>query len=316
MPYKDLDIKDILQLKKSPCDVFMFLPSGKQVIICKQDNLVNKTLLDKYSKNEKVEIKVKSSDYPRVIQQGLENKAFIIKESLKDKQFINRTKRLKIEMASFAISRAMVGILGISETILDLADDTFGSVIHTLDKIPSLKTILYDLELKGDYFVKKGLIMNYICIDIISKTKWNADHVRKNFSMACLLHDYTINDKRYLKNFDEKEAKGIEGQKKWQRFLSHSEKEAKTLSEHHEIPVEVINLIRYHHINLDGTGFPENKVNDLTFFSQVFNVSHSLAIEILEEGPTKKTVAGYFYQLSQNIKEQYKHILGPFSYIM
>jgi HD-GYP domain-containing protein (c-di-GMP phosphodiesterase class II) len=311
MEYIQIDIKDVIDLHESPCDVFLFLPGGKKVTICRKGNDVNRELLDKYSQNENVEIKVLKSDYSNVAQKKLEEKANKIAESLRDKQFINRKRRINVELSSFALSRAILSTTGISETSMDLADESYCSILYTLEKVPTLKMILSELDKKGEFFVTKSLIMNYLCIYVLGKTKWNDENSRKNLSLACILHDYTLKDKKVVTE------KAEDLDQKLQKIRdSHAELEAKELEKHHAIPLEVINIIKFHHHFLDGSGARLSSSIKLNYYSQIFNIAHQLAVEILEKGANKNTLTGFFYNLSQKTDERFKPIVDSFSYIL
>ncbi|EQC46680.1 hypothetical protein [Bacteriovorax sp. Seq25_V] len=313
--FKELKLSDIEGLKQSPCNIYLTMLSGKSIIISSEGNLVNIDLIKKYNEKDEVKILVLKTDYQKLLNARISQKVIDMKDKLSDKQWINRLQRFDNELNSVAMVRAMVSIIGLSEATLELIDGTIDSTLYTFEKIPSLKTILADICGRGDFFLQKALIINYLSVYAISKTPWNNSSTRSKLSMASFLHDFKTDKIDFiLKGLPVDSSYDLRQQ--YEKFKTHSEDEFRSLVKVNDVPDDVAKIVRLHHVDLDGTGFPVNEVGQLNPLSQIFNISHGFALALLDQGYSKKSYSGYYYDLSGRILEKYKDSLDPFSYLL
>lgn len=313
--YKELNLAALEDLVECPCNIYLVLPSGKRLIIGQQGNLINLKMIEKYQEKDEVKVLVSKEDYPIVLEKRIAKKVEIMKERLSEKQWVNRLQRFDNELNSIAMIRASASLLGINETTLTLVEDAMDSTLYSLEKIPSLKTILADICGRGDFFLQKALMINYLAIYAIQKSPWNNEATRNKLSMAAFLHDFKTTDENFIKNPVDDEA-SADQRMLYDNFSKHAEEEFQILSQINTVPDDVTKIVRYHHVDLDGTGFPMTEVGKLNPLCQTFNISHNLAVALIKEGFSKKAYSGYFYDLSGRILEKYKDSLDPFSYIL
>lgn len=313
--YRELNLTALEDLVESPCNIYLVLPSGKRLVISQEGNLINLKMIKKYQDKQEVKVLVHTDDYPIVVRKRIEKKVEIMKERLSEKQWINRVQRFDNELNSIAMIRASASLLGINDTTLELVEDAMESTLYSFEKIPSLKTILGDICGRGDFFLQKALMINYLAIFAIQKSPWNNEATRNKLSMAAFLHDFKTTDINLIKSKLDQNASDEE-KKLFEDFMKHSESEYQILSKINEVPDDVTKIVRYHHVDVDGTGFPLTEVGKLSPLSQTFNISHNLAVVLINEGFSKKSYSGYFYDLSGRILEKYKDSLDPFSYIL
>lgn len=313
--YRELNLTALEDLVECPCNIYLVLPSGKRLVIGQLGNLINLDMIKKYQEKEDVKVLVHAEDYPIVLEKRIAKKVEIMKERLSDKQWVNRLARFDNELNSIAMIRASASLLGINETTLTLVEDAMDSTIYSLEKIPSLKTILADICGRGDFFLQKALMINYLSIYALQKSPWNNEATRNKLSMAAFLHDFKTTDEKFIKDPATDES-SVDVKKAYEEFSKHAELEYQVLAKINEVPDDVTKIVRFHHVDLDGTGFPMTEVGKLAPLSQTFNIAHNLAVVLIKEGFSKKSYSGYFYDLSGRILEKYKDSLDPFSYIL
>jgi len=313
--YRELNLSALEDLVECPCNIYLVLPSGKRLVIGQAGNLINLKMIEKYQEKDHVKVLVHVDDYPIVLERRIAKKVEIMKERLSEKQWINRVQRFDNELNSIAMIRASASLIGINETTLNLVDDAMESTLYSLEKIPSLKTILGDICGRGDFFLQKALMINYLSIYAIQKSPWNNEATRNKLSMAAFLHDFKTTDENFIKN-PVQEGASADQRMLFDEFEKHSEQEYQILTKIDAVPDDVTKIVRYHHVDLDGTGFPMTEVGKLAPLCQTFNIAHNLSVVLIKEGFSKKSYSGYFYDLSGRILDKYKDSLDPFSYIL
>ncbi len=313
--FTELKMSDIEGLKNSPCNIYLTMPSGKSIILSSEGNLVNIDLIRKYTDNNEVKILVLNQDYQKILDARITERINVMKLKLADKQWVNRIQRYDNELNSVAMVRAIISIMGIGDATLELLDETIESTLYTFEKIPSLKTILADICGRGDFFLQKALIINYISVFALSKTSWNNSATRSKLSMASFLHDFKTDKKNLILHGLAPEP-SFDLIQEYDKYTLHSQQEFQILANISEIPEDVAKIVRLHHVDLDGTGFPLSEIGQLTPMSQIFNISHGFAIALINGGYSKKSYSGYYYDLSGRILDKYKDSMDAFSYLL
>lgn len=314
--FKELEIKAVEDLHLSPCDIYLLMPSGKRLIISNSGNLINLEIIQKYAQNSQVKILVKACDYQKIIQARLNRKVEVMKQKLTNKQWVNRLSRFDNELNSIAMVRAMMNTFGMSELALTLVEETMESTLFSFEKIPSLKTILADICGRGDFFVQKALMINYLAVYALSKGPWNNESTRSKISMAAFVHDFHTKDVESIKNKYVEVGASVDLKMNYEKFMLHPESEYKHLQSLGTIPDDVSKIVRLHHVDLDGTGFPITEVSQLGPLSQTFNLAHNFSVHLIKNGYSKMNYSGYYYDISGRILSKYKESLDPFSYLL
>lgn len=130
-----------------------------------------------------------------------------------------------------------------------------------------------------------GILVN-ISTGISIQMDWNTDKTLEKFVYAAYLHDMALTnrpDLAKIMNFEELEAKKTElSEADYKLVLEHPAIAYRSLEDYKEIPPDVATIIKQHHENPKGTGFPTKMTfSKISPLSAVFIVAHDMTSYIL-----------------------------------
>jgi response regulator RpfG family c-di-GMP phosphodiesterase len=187
-----------------------------------------------------------------------------------------------------------------------------------------LRNLLSELKVQGkDSFNidHVGKIIN-VAMALYEKLDWKTDKIFEKIVLASYLHDHSIKSKPELikyKSLEEIDANQVSlGVQNYFTVFNHPEKSYSTLANLDNIHLDVLSMVRYHHEQPNGKGFP-NKIQytKLNALVSLFIAAHDF-VNYCEEsskvdiedfinkksevytGPIFKKILKAFYQLAND----------------
>lgn len=315
--YTKINIYKLQEFKESPCDVYAQLATGKILVICKKEMQISEKLVEKVASAEGCEILVKTSDYPLLHKDSAEKAFKMFRDDLQNNSFVDRAKRIGLEIDALKVVQLILTNVGISDYIIGMANETLDATLHTLDKNPTISSLIRYIFESEDIFSKKSLLINYIALATLSKTDWNNETNRKKLSLACFLCDYSITDSNLLMLTSEEEIEDIDKSDK-KTYLQHSTKEANKLSKNNAIPDDVIKIVEQHHETPELSGFPNHpQVSSIIPLSAVYILSQEFVFDLLKKDFNKSTIKTKLYEMKErnfsgHFEQVYKSLCANF----
>ena len=128
--------------------------------------------------------------------------------------------------------------------------------------------------------------MSYICTAIAKHTEWGSDSTVFKLSLACTMHDMTLDDDD-LARIESLTDPRLElfRPEQVEAFKNHPQEAAKLIKDSKEFPADVDFIVAQHHERPDGSGFPRGLMKlRIAPLSCVFILAHEFVNRIEEMG--------------------------------
>ncbi len=283
------------------CDVYLKLSELKYVKVVMRGSVnFYEEIIKKYENKKITDFYVKTSEYG-IFQQAIIDELFNIdiNELKKDP-----SKCLELSASVLVFARS----IGVTDFMVQAVNDNFNEILSETKSLKGLNGLLSLFQKNSDSpIAKHSHLTAVICYLIASKTAWANAQVKKNLSLASLLHDLEILDSpkchyefKYLNELSNDKAKAD--------YLNHPKKLALNLASLDQIPSDVINIILNHHEGIGELGFPLKKgSSQLSPVICLFITAHLFAIELCR--------LGYNFTKSYEALENIKVHLSTKSYL-
>ena len=190
--------------------------------------------------------------------------------------------------ASHQLVRESFKKLGVSEAALDLAKVVSDESLYV---IKEYKNVASDLFVKfcntSGYEYTKTLLIGFIASCILDGINWSSPAIKRKVNFAIMLRDITLTKEEFLK-LEEAEISGKYNDLS-KSILDHPTKINDMLSDKKWggwITQEVLTIIKQHHENPNGAGFPCKTTNT--------SISPLSAIEIIADKFVTMLIKGKF----------------------
>ena len=272
--YIPLDSQIFSNFKNSPCDIFIKLSDVKYVKILSLDDEQNpKQVIAKYTEKGVKELYIQVKDLN------------CFKEYFKEKLFTIDPNAPVVEQ-KLQIAESVMAVasdFGVSEFLIEGINSTFSEISDELNNDKKLKDILKNLkDAEGSVLSNHSYLTAIFATLICSKMSWATSNIKKNLSLASILHDVDLVNSPHL-NYEFKSLEEINqlDQKSATKFKNHGQKLADQLTKNSSIPTDVINLIAKHHEGSKTDSYPQGILGgQLSPPNCLFNVAHRFSIEL------------------------------------
>lgn len=142
------------------------------------------------------------------------------------------------------------------------------------------------------YLAGHSLILIQVAARILKEMGFFEEAILSKIIQASFLHDLYLEDDNLssIVSIDSEKFKSLPGNEQ-QKVLSHPVLIASQLEKSDEYAVDVINMVKLHHIKPTGDGFPEvYKGKQFSLTSAIFIVSHLISDILFKEGYTDKSL--------------------------
>ena len=179
--------------------------------------------------------------------------------------------------ASHQLVRESFKKIGVSESALDLAKSASDQALHV---IKEYKSIAADFFIKfcntSGYEYTKAVLISYMASCILDGFDWSSDAIKRKVSFAIMLRDISLTTEDFSK-LEVYEASGNQGSLS-KDILGHPNNISNLLNNVKWggwVSQDVLTIIKQHHENPNGTGFPNKTTNT--------NIIQLSAIEIIAD---------------------------------
>ncbi|MEE2744743.1 MAG: HD domain-containing phosphohydrolase [Bdellovibrionota bacterium] len=210
--------------------------------------------------------------------------------------------------------------LGVSEHVLELADETVEVAKRTLEEQTSLPEFLKAFLKNKNYISELSTLTSYLSISCLNELPWGNPKTFTKFALASILQDAGLQDERLAKvcHLESEEFKGLsEAEKKI--VIEHPSKAVEILDSLDGMDQDIKDIVMQHHERPNGKGFPWGlKDNELNPLSNLYIICHEYAHRIITYGlnlQTMKAIDKDFREMfsSGAYAKPYKAFLDVFS---
>ncbi len=296
--FKKIRILHFYRFNKVLCNVYIKLSDRKYIKVFNQNVLYLRSDVDKLLEKSVDFLYIRNDDFDK-FHVSFSKNPFLVNTSE------NRSPEETAELLAItqSLMQKMVINLGFTKEVAELAEVSIGEIIKLSEVSPSIFDIIKNMRKDMNYIYDHSYLVAVVCCDILKQMKWNTPEKVRNLCMAALFHDMTLKNPEMamiqdqsdirLKYYSENEIK---------EYLSHPFEAANILANCDFASPEVLDIIRQHHENSEGQGFP-NKLHPSRLSPLVcsFIIAHEFVNEIyktdfdpaLKDGIIDKMMAKY-----------------------
>lgn len=266
-------IHNFLRFSGTQCPIFVKLSNNKYVKILNAGDTYDIDFIDKYIKKNVGHLFIERKDYDEFLVNFGSTK-FLFSDNLSSKDFIKEAQKTHRYLATL-----MSGV-GISEYVLDMAEQVSSKVLEQASGEKSLKDLLSHLINSKDYTYDHTYLITCICSHLC-KELGLSHAVLERLSFASLVHDIGITNAEtcYIHDIEPKRIKELD------------DKEIKAIQNHHNILKNFKNLpditddiqmiMSHHHLFEKDYPFNSNfQMDRLNQAVSVFLVAHCFSNQL------------------------------------
>jgi len=273
--YYNINSKILLSLTQNPSDLYLKLSEDKYIkVLAKNDDVSLKEVVTKYQKAGE-NFFVLSNDYG-----GFQKILFMDLFLSQKNESGNLTKALKISESVLSLSAS----LGVSEFIIESLQENINSLFEDSGNQKGLRELLLLFMDSNESLIGKHCHLTAIfCQLISSKVSWANAQMRKNLSLASMLHDLELfdspNDQIEFKYPSELTPEEIAYPGEDHSF--HTNSLVAKLQKNDQVASDIINIIAHHHEGLGVKSLGHHRLpSQLSQLNCLFITAHTYAIEL------------------------------------
>ena len=179
--------------------------------------------------------------------------------------------------------------VGFTKEVQEMTKAQVQLTVKSMGKDPGLSEVLKKLmSQEGEYIASHSSICSYLSCAIAAQLKWGSETTFYKLSLACFLHDITLENQTLaaIGSLEELEkVKGNYTEAEIKEYREHPMAAADYAKKMTEVPPDVDTIIRQHHEKPDGTGFPRKLTHAyIAPLAAVFIVAHDLTRYAMQVG--------------------------------
>jgi HD-GYP domain-containing protein (c-di-GMP phosphodiesterase class II) len=276
--FQKVKLMHFWRFNKVLCNIYIRLSDHKYVKIIKEN--------ETYTKNELKRLHDKGFEYLYIRNDDFEkfNVGF-----LKTPFLIMTTEKMTPDEISDALSMThtmmqnLIVNLGFTREVIELAEKSIREILNLIkrEEAVDLNNIFQKMRQDNNYIYDHSYLLCIVCCDILKHMRWNTtEEIIKlcwqKLCMASLFHDITVTnpDLAVIEQASDERLK-LFSHEEVTRYLGHPNEIGELLKKNDYIPQEVEVIVRQHHENIEGTGFP-SKLHHLRLnqLSCIFIIAH------------------------------------------
>ncbi len=273
-------INNFLKFNVLPCDAFIRIGDTKFVKLINGDDMYTTEVIKKYIEKNVEHLYVKQEDYPTLANTGIQTLI-----SLYDRRGESGSNQ-GLQLSSIENIHNVIHEIGLTKDAAELTKKTIHSSVQLAKRVKSISDLLNKMKTSGNYIYDHSLKMSYICTAIAKHTEWGSDATVFKLSLACTMHDMTLEDDKIarIQSLSDPALKSMDPAL-IEIIKQHPQEAAKLIKDAKEFPPDVDFIVAQHHERPDGSGFPRglSKLR-IAPLSCVFILAHEFVTRIEEAG--------------------------------
>ncbi len=196
--------------------------------------------------------------------------------------------KFSLQFESVKKIHASLRDLGLSEEEIKLGRAVYASSLNVINEHPRMSTLLGGMVKYDQYVYRLSMMCNYLSIAMVTKTTWYSSHSIKKLSMASIFQDIGLQDNELAQIVSTGSEDYIrllaQSRKKVLEHPMQSVKLLKEIKDVDDISSNVENIIMFHHVRPDGTGYPEmGDMGALSELARIFIIAHEFSHRLLSQ---------------------------------
>lgn len=295
--YVPIRITTLLRWGSANFDLFMKLSESKYVKVINGDEAFLPADADRFFSKKVVHLYITSLDAEQYIKRFEENLSMVINSEAKETDVSVLTLESMENVQKFA------AVLGWTPEVMNAAKHAVTLAVKAVSLEPSiLKLVKQKLESPSSKYAAHVGTLALVTCGFCQQLGWVSESTQMKLGLASLMHDMSIDEKKYNEIFAWNEAASDPQDKSTEtvRYRNHPIDAAALIQSMKNVPADVDQIILQHHEKTDGTGFPRGLGHGrISPMASVFIIVEDL-ITFLEDAPDFGENIKLFVKLREN----------------
>jgi len=282
--YSKVSIDYFFKSKEALVDTFVKIGSNKFVKIVNRGDEVPEEVMDHIKSKGVRFFYVKKDDFKECFKSII---AGISKASGK-----GVVGSLTDQFSTVENLHAALSSLGVSEEVLELADETVEVAKKTIREQTALPAFLKAFLKNENYISELSTLTSYLAISCLNELPWGNPKTFTKFALAAIIQDAALKEERLAKicHLDDENFKSLSETEK-KLVIEHPSKAVEILDDLEGMDQDVKDLVMQHHERPQGKGYPWGlKDNELNPLSNLFIICHEYSHRIMTGGLNLDTI--------------------------
>ena len=247
------------RFNKVLCNIYIRLSDHKYVKIIKENETYTKGELKRLQDKGVEYLFIRNDDFEK-FNVGFLKTPFLIMTA--DKMTPDQV--AEALSMTHTIMQNLIVNLGFTKEVVELAEKSIDEIMKLMQQedAANLGTFFKKIRKDNNFIYDHSYLLSIVCCDILKHMRWNSTEeiiklCMSKLCMASLFHDISVinPDMAMIENADDERLK-IFSPKEIENYLNHPNTMGDLLHKVDYIPQEVEVIVRQHHENVEGTGFP------------------------------------------------------------
>jgi putative nucleotidyltransferase with HDIG domain len=303
--YISLPLETIAKVNKLSKPLFLKISDDKFIKIYHEGTVFSLSEIDKLRIKNISKLYVQNQDFNELVA---DLKKRLMNDFLIGSLAGKEVEALQLSAITQTLITKSIKSIGFSAETQALASHNITLIqklIETTEAIPNVFSLIESGE--HEYGATHSLLISFILADMCKKIQFSNEHALQYLTLAAFYHDiglsesFIFNETHYSKAALHNSPINKESTK---IFLDHVQEAMATLSNWEYCPEEVLRIIKEHHEQPDGEGFP-NKLqpSEIGELSACFIVAHEIA-ELMLAHKNKPTALRFLMDLEKFYEPQ------------
>lgn len=293
--YTKMPIEEFSPHEKSKFDVYVRLSEFKYLKVCSKNRIFPADRAASFKEKKVDFLYLKKEDFRKLVSFSIK----AIRGAKNDKRTSREEQLRFVEATNDAILKVAY-IQGIDKESFDIAKDFLTSAVTVLAENFDAKSLVESLNAKSEALFNHSLGVALYSILIARKLSFTSSQVFFKLGLAGLFHD--IGKKELPPELFWK-SRALLTPSERALVNSHAERSYKILSKISYIPSEIVQLVREHHEDMKGKGYPRGLTkSELHPLSKILITSNLFVERVIK---TRETVAMPIHAAFKDMEETY-----------
>ena len=253
--YYPIPVKLFHKIPSTHFDIYIKLTEKKFLKVFKKSDILTPGDIDHYLDKEIDDFFLTAEDFLQASGNFIKQ----VSDVLKEQELDSKTMKALAKFSHNAVC-TMVKDLGIKPQIIQIANEGIQALEKMQIQEQNIKEHFNNIMKGQDYMSEHTLMLVFLSCAIANEANWGSQFSANKLTIAAFFHDIAAHDdllpaSLLMSDDDPRNIKAL-APNILRQLLNHSHKSAEIVSQLPDVSPEVDQIIKLHHENYDGTGYP------------------------------------------------------------
>lgn len=280
--YVPVRISTLLRWGSASSDLFMKLSESKFIKVINGDEAFIPADAERFLSKKVQHLYITFNDAETYIKRFEQNITMVINSESKE------TDMSVLTLESMENVQKFAAVLGWTPEVLSAAKHAVSLAVKAVSSEPNImKLVRQKLEDPSSKYSSHVGVLALVTCGFCQQLGWVSESTQMKLGLAALMHDISIDEKKYEKitTWNDAASDSADKRAEIQKYKNHPIDAAALVQSMKNVPADVDQIILQHHERVDGSGFPRGLGHGrISPMASVFIIVEDL-ISFLEDAP-------------------------------